>query len=56
MKILSIGDSHGDMKKIKKIPTKNIDLLDIHEGEGKAKIGQTLVYNLGVAGHRIINL
>ena len=28
----------------------------IHEGEGSVKIGDTLVYNLGVAGHKIINL
>jgi Icc-related predicted phosphoesterase len=28
----------------------------IHEGEGKAKTGKTEVYNLGVAGHKIISL
>ena len=28
----------------------------IHEAEGKAKIGKTEVYNLGVAGHKIIEL
>jgi Icc-related predicted phosphoesterase len=28
----------------------------IHEGEGKKKIGSTEVYNLGVAGHKIIKL
>jgi Icc-related predicted phosphoesterase len=28
----------------------------IHEGEGKVKIGKTEVYNLGVAGHKTINL
>jgi len=26
----------------------------IHEGEGKKKIGKTEVYNLGVAGHKIV--
>lgn len=28
----------------------------IHEGEGKARIGKTEIYNLGVAGHKIIEL
>lgn len=28
----------------------------IHEGEGEAKIGDTEVYNLGVGGHKIIEL
>jgi len=28
----------------------------IHEGEGRAKIGKTEVYNLGVAGHKIIEI
>jgi len=27
----------------------------IHEGEGKKKIGKTEVYNLGVAGHKVIS-
>ena len=26
----------------------------IHEGEGKARIGKTEVYNLGVGGHKIV--
>jgi Icc-related predicted phosphoesterase len=28
----------------------------IHEGEGKVKVGKTEVYNLGVAGHKIIEM
>ena len=28
----------------------------IHEGEGKAKIGKSEIYNLGVAGHKIIDI
>jgi Icc-related predicted phosphoesterase len=28
----------------------------IHEGEGKKKVGKTEVYNLGVAGHKIIEI
>ncbi len=28
----------------------------IHEGEGRAKIGKSQVYNLGVAGHVVLNL
>jgi len=28
----------------------------IHEGEGKTKIGKTEIYNLGIAGHKIIEL
>ncbi|MDP3992129.1 MAG: metallophosphoesterase [Candidatus Pacearchaeota archaeon] len=28
----------------------------IHEGEGKARIGKSQVYNLGVAGHVVLNL
>jgi len=28
----------------------------IHEGEGMKKIGRTMVYNLGVAGYRIIDI
>ncbi len=41
---------------IKKYPPKYVFCGHIHEGEGKAKIGKTEVYNLGVAGHKIINL
>ena len=28
----------------------------IHEGEGYKKVGKTEVYNLGVAGHKIIDI
>ena len=28
----------------------------IHEGEGKARVGRTEVYNLGVGGHKIVEL
>jgi Icc-related predicted phosphoesterase len=28
----------------------------IHEGEGKAKIGKTEIYNLGVAGHKFLDI
>jgi len=41
---------------IKKYPPKYVFCGHMHEGEGKAKIGKTEVYNLGVAGHKIINL
>ncbi|HOC96745.1 MAG TPA: metallophosphoesterase [Candidatus Pacearchaeota archaeon] len=41
---------------IKKYQPKYVFCGHIHEGEGKAKIGKTEVYNLGVAGHKIINL
>jgi len=41
---------------IKKYSPKYVFCGHIHEGEGKAKIGKTEVYNLGVAGYKIINL
>jgi Icc-related predicted phosphoesterase len=41
---------------IKKYHPKYVFCGHIHEGEGKAKIGKTEIYNLGVAGHKIINL
>lgn len=41
---------------IKKYQPKYVFCGHIHEGEGRAKIGKTEVYNLGVAGHKIINL
>lgn len=41
---------------IKKYQPKYVFCGHIHEGEGKVKIGKTEVYNLGVAGHRIIEL
>ncbi|MFH1917904.1 MAG: metallophosphoesterase [Nanoarchaeota archaeon] len=39
---------------IKKHQPKYVFCGHIHEGEGKAKIGKTEVYNLGVAGHKIV--
>jgi Icc-related predicted phosphoesterase len=41
---------------IKKYQPKYVFCGHIHEGEGKAKIGKTEIYNLGVAGHKIVNL
>lgn len=41
---------------IKKYKPKIVLCGHIHEGEGKAKIGKTEIYNLGVAGYKIINL
>lgn len=41
---------------IKKYSPKYVFCGHIHEGEGRVKIGRTEVYNLGVAGHKIINL
>jgi len=41
---------------VKKYQPKYVFCGHIHEGEGKAKIGKTEVYNLGVAGYKIINL
>lgn len=41
---------------IKKYQPKYVFCGHIHEGEGKAKIGKTEVYNLGVAGYKIIDL
>jgi Icc-related predicted phosphoesterase len=41
---------------IKKYQPKYVFCGHIHEGEGKVKIGKTEVYNLGVAGHKIISL
>lgn len=41
---------------IKKYQPKYVFCGHIHEGEGKVKIGKTEVYNLGAAGHKIINI
>lgn len=41
---------------IKKYQPKYVFCGHIHEGEGHTKIGKTKVYNLGVAGHKMINL
>ena len=40
---------------IKKHQPKYVFCGHIHEGEGKTKIGKSEVYNLGVAGHKIIH-
>ncbi len=41
---------------IKKCQPKYVFCGHIHEGEGKAKIGKSEIYNLGVAGHKLIEL
>jgi len=41
---------------IKKYQPKYVFCGHIHEGEGKTKIGKSEVYNLGVAGHKILEL
>jgi len=41
---------------IKKYAPKYVFCGHIHESEGKVKIGKTEVYNLGVAGHKLIEL
>ncbi len=41
---------------IKKHQPKYVFCGHIHEGEGKAKIGKTEVYNLGVGGHKVVEL
>jgi Icc-related predicted phosphoesterase len=41
---------------IKKFQPKYVFCGHIHEGEGMKKIGKTEVYNLGVAGHKIISV
>lgn len=41
---------------IKKYSPKYVFCGHIHEGEGTKRIGKTIVYNLGVAGHKIISL
>lgn len=41
---------------VKKYKPKYIFCGHIHEGEGKAKIGKSEIYNLGVAGYKVISL
>lgn len=48
--------SKAILEYIKKYQPKYVFCGHIHEGEGKAKIGKTEIYNLGVAGHKMINL
>ncbi|HKL23481.1 MAG TPA: metallophosphoesterase [Candidatus Nanoarchaeia archaeon] len=40
---------------IKKYEPRYVFCGHIHEGEGKVKMGQSEIYNLGVAGHKIVN-
>jgi len=40
MKILAIGDPHGDIKRIKEIPIKGIDLILITGDIGKADLAR----------------
>jgi len=44
------------LRYVKKYKPKYVFCGHIHEGKGMKKIGVTTVYNLGVAGHKIINL
>lgn len=41
---------------IKKYQPKYVFCGHIHEAEGKAKMGKSEIYNLGVAGHKIIEI
>lgn len=41
---------------VKKYKPRYVFCGHIHEGEGHEKLGATEIYNLGVAGHKIINL
>lgn len=41
---------------IKKYQPKYVFCGHIHEGKGKVKIGKTEIYNLGVAGHKLIDI
>ena len=44
MKILAIGDSHGSLEKIKKIPIKNIDLILLTGDIGKADLARKMFF------------
>lgn len=41
---------------VKKYQPKYVFCGHIHEGEGKTKVGKSEIYNLGVAGHKVISL
>ena len=41
---------------VKKYQPKYVLCGHIHESEGKAKIGKTQIYNLGIAGYEVLNL
>jgi Icc-related predicted phosphoesterase len=44
MKILAIGDSHGDLDKIKKIPKKDIELIILTGDLGKSEMMRTIAF------------
>lgn len=44
MKIIAIGDPHGDLKKIKSIPLKNIDLILLTGDLGSAKLMRKMAF------------
>jgi Icc-related predicted phosphoesterase len=44
MKILAIGDPHGELKKVKKIPLKNIDLILLTGDLGSAKLMRKMAF------------
>ncbi len=44
MKICAIGDPHGNLKKVKKIPLKDIDLILINGDLGKADIAREFAF------------
>lgn len=44
MKILAIGDPHGDMEKIKKIPLKNVDLILLTGDLGSANLMRKMTF------------
>lgn len=44
MKILAIGDPHGDLKKVQKIPLKNIDLILLTGDIGKADLMRKIAF------------
>lgn len=44
MKILAIGDPHGDLAKIKQIPTKGIDLILLTGDLGSANLMRKMFF------------
>jgi len=45
MKILAVGDPHGDLTKLKKIPLKNIDLILVTGDLGKADLMRKMAFD-----------
>ncbi len=45
MKILAIGDPHGELEKIKKIPLSNIDLILITGDLGSASLIRKMTFD-----------